>query len=209
MFYRLFFEKTQLILTDKSEVVDYLTRNSANNSLYYNPSELIISQVLESIDPLENRAIVFASPHLEELKDRIWKRFEIIKAGGGLVFNKEGKVLLMFRRGKWDLPKGKLDEGESIEACAVREIEEETGLQQLERKGFITVTYHHYQFKGKEILKESYWYEVATTYEGILIPQLEEDITEVKWVSVDQLDDYLLNTYESIKEVFLAAGLLH
>lgn len=209
MFYRLFFERTQLILTDKTEVIDDLTRNNSNNSLYYNPSELIISQILTTIDPTEDRAVVLASNELENLKSAIWKRFEIIKAGGGLVFNEDGKVLMMFRRGKWDLPKGKLDEGESIEECAVREIEEETGLKELVREKFITTTYHHYSFKGKEILKESYWYEVRTNFKGSLVPQLEEDITEVKWVAINELDNYLENTYASIREVFAAAGLIH
>lgn len=209
MFYRLFFERTQLILTDKTEVIDDLTRNNSNNSLYYNPSELIISQILNTIDPTEERAVVLAANKLEDLKAALWKRFEIIKAGGGLVFNEDGKVLMMFRRGKWDLPKGKLDEGESIEECAVREIEEETGLKELVREKFITTTYHHYSFKGKEILKESYWYEVRTNFKGSLVPQLEEDITEVKWVAITELDNYLENTYASIREVFAAAGLIH
>ena len=209
MFYRLFFERTQLILTDKTEVIDDLTRNNSNNSLYYNPSELIISQILNTIDPTEERAVVLAAKKLEDLKAALWKRFEIIKAGGGLVFNEDGKVLMMFRRGKCDLPKGKLDEGESIEECAVREIEEETGLKELVREKFITTTYHHYSFKGKEILKESYWYEVRTNFKGSLVPQLEEDITEVKWVAITELDNYLENTYASIREVFAAAGLIH
>ncbi|WP_430897280.1 MULTISPECIES: NUDIX hydrolase [unclassified Paraflavitalea] len=209
MFYRLFFERTQLILTDKTEVINDLTRNNSNNSLYYNPSELIISQILNTIDPTEERAVVLAANKLEDLKAALWKRFEIIKAGGGLVFNEDGKVLMMFRRGKWDLPKGKLDEGESIEECAVREIEEETGLKELVREKFITTTYHHYSFKGKEILKESYWYEVRTNFKGSLVPQLEEDITEVKWVAITELDNYLENTYASIREVFAAAGLIH
>ncbi|MBY0536359.1 MAG: NUDIX domain-containing protein [Chitinophagaceae bacterium] len=209
MFYRLFFERTQLILTDKTEVIDDLTRNNSNNSLYYNPSKLIISQILNTIDPTEDRAVVLAANKLEDLKAALWNRFEIVKAGGGLVYNEDGKVLMMFRRGKWDLPKGKLDEGESIEECAVREIEEETGLKELVREKFITTTYHHYSFKGKEILKESYWYEVRTKFKGSLVPQLEEDITEVKWVAVTELDSYLENTYASIREVFAAAGLIH
>lgn len=209
MFYRLFFERTQLILTDKTEVIDDLTRNNSNNSLYYNPSKLIISQILNTIDPTEDRAVVLAANKLEDLKAALWNRFEIVKAGGGLVYNEDGKVLMMFRRGKWDLPKGKLDEGESIEECAVREIEEETGLKELVREKFITTTYHHYSFKGKEILKESYWYEVRTNFKGSLVPQLEEDITEVKWVAITELDNYLENTYASIREVFAAAGLIH
>src|SRR4249919_1544763 len=86
----------------------------------------------------------------------------IIKAGGGLVKNEKKEILFMFRRGKWDLPKGKLDPGESIEECAVREVVEETGLKKVELKHFLVTTYHTYTENGKHILKESHWYNMLS-----------------------------------------------
>jgi len=101
----------------------------------------------------------------------------LIRAGGGLVENEKGEVLFMFRRGKWDLPKGKLDPGETLESCALREVKEETGVSQLELIQFLLVTEHEYEERGLFILKETHWYRMKTTSHESLIPQTEEDIS--------------------------------
>ena len=88
----------------------------------------------------------------------------------------------MFRRGKWDLPKGKLDPGESLETCAQREVKEETGISHLELIRFLLVTEHEYEERGKLILKETHWWLMKTSGNQKLIPQTEEDITELKWI---------------------------
>jgi 8-oxo-dGTP pyrophosphatase MutT (NUDIX family) len=126
-----------------------------------------------------------------------------IIAAGGLVFNDRNELLMIFRRGFWDLPKGKLDDGESIEACAVREVEEETGLKDIELGKFITITLHEYfdPYLKEEVIKESHWYHMKVKGDPQLIPQTEEDITEIKWVDKMVLPDYLNNTYANIIEV--------
>jgi len=124
-----------------------------------------------------------------------------IVAGGGIVQNEEGKILFQFRRGKWDLPKGKLDEGETIEECAIREVEEETGLRNIALGQLIGITSHNYTEKRKDIEKETHWFAMKVSGKQNLEPQLEEDITELRWVAKDELEDYLSNTFANIVEI--------
>jgi 8-oxo-dGTP pyrophosphatase MutT (NUDIX family) len=126
---------------------------------------------------------------------------EKITAAGGIVENEEGKILFMYRRGHWDLPKGKLDEGETIEECAVREVEEETGLANILLGEVVGITIHHYNEKDIDIEKETHWYAMKIQGEQNLAPQLEEDISELKWVSEHELQSYLANTYPNIIEI--------
>jgi mutator protein MutT len=126
---------------------------------------------------------------------------ERITAAGGIVRNEDGKILFQYRRGKWDLPKGKLDKGETIEECAVREVEEETGLRNITLGELVDITHHFYTEKQKEIDKETYWFSMKVNGEQKLIPQLEEDILELKWVAENELQEYLSNTYPNIIEI--------
>jgi 8-oxo-dGTP pyrophosphatase MutT (NUDIX family) len=126
---------------------------------------------------------------------------ERIIAAGGIVENEERKILFQFRRGKWDLPKGKLDEGETIEECAVREVEEETGLRNISLGELIGITHHSYAEKGKDIDKETHWYAMKVEGEQKLIPQIAEDIHELKWISEHELSPYLSNTFPNIIEI--------
>lgn len=124
-----------------------------------------------------------------------------IVAAGGIVSNEENKILFQFRRRKWDLPKGKLEEGESIEECAVREVEEETGLQNIKLGKLIGVTNHFYKEKGQEVEKETHWFEMKVSGNQELVPQLEEDITDLKWVSKHELKEYYSNTFKNIIDI--------
>jgi len=144
---------------------------------------------------------VFYHPDLEELKKAFYKKFTIIMAAGGLVANEKNNILLIFRRGKWDLPKGKVDKGESLEQCAVREVEEETGLKNIELLKPLTVTYHTYDEFGKHIIKDSHWYKMKVKGKQEIVPQTEEDISEIKWVKKKDLKNYFSNTFPSVKEV--------
>ncbi len=123
---------------------------------------------------------------------------EKIIAAGGIVENEQGEILFIFRRGKWDLPKGKLDEGETIEECALREVAEETGLVNIEMGELIDVTHHHYVEHGREIEKETWWYAMKVMGHQNLVPQISEDILELKWVKEKALEAYLVNTYANI-----------
>jgi mutator protein MutT len=131
-----------------------------------------------------------------------------IIAGGGLILNEKNELLMIFRRGKWDLPKGKLEEGETIEQCAVREVKEETGIENLELIKFISITHHEYfdQWIKENVVKESHWFLMQSSSKGKLIPQTIEDITEIKWMNENEINDALKNSYPSIIEIISAAN---
>lgn len=136
-----------------------------------------------------------------KLKASFFKHFTLIRAAGGLVKNKEGKILLIFRLGKWDLPKGKLEDNESLEECAIREVQEETGLKKIEIRNLIKVSYHIYTQFGKRILKETHWYAMNATENEKLTPQTEEDITEIIWATKADLNKYISNSYPNVIEI--------
>ena len=138
----------------------------------------------------------------EDTFKRVFSKLERIVAGGGLVTNEAGHYLLIFRNGKWDLPKGKQEEGEEISVTAVREVSEECGITDIKISGHICNTYHTFHRDGEFYLKCTYWYKMV--YSGdcsIIKPQIEENIERVLWVHEDELQYYLQNTYPSIKEV--------
>ena len=148
---------------------------------------------------------VFLHNDVEELLAQFKKKFTVIKAGGGLVHEKEKQVLLIFRKGKWDLPKGKLDEGESMEECALREVKEETGIEKLLLQKSLNITYHTYHEFTKHILKETQWYLMEGSAAQKLQPQTGEDITECTWVRFTDLQPYLNNTHVAILDVLQKA----
>jgi 8-oxo-dGTP pyrophosphatase MutT (NUDIX family) len=125
----------------------------------------------------------------------------IIEAAGGMVFNPKGELLMMQRRGQWDMPKGKLDEGETVEACALREVEEETGISNLKLCGKLQTTYHTYPFQGTTVLKPSHWFKMECTGTEDLVPQTEEDITELRWVNKVEAAALANEAFPSIREM--------
>lgn len=126
-----------------------------------------------------------------------------IIAAGGLVLNENNELLMIFRRSKWDLPKGKLDEGESIEECALREVKEETGLTHLQLKELIGITEHEYhdEHTHKDVIKETHWYKMISPNGEKLIPQTEEGIEAIEWVNNKNLAEKLQDTFPNIIEI--------
>ena len=127
-------------------------------------------------------------------------------AAGGLVRNRRGQALLFWRRGAWDMPKGHLEIGETLEECALREVQEETGLTHLALGKPICVTYHTYHNKDKFVLKESHWYEMTLTGRESVKVQTEEDIVKAAWCGSLRLKCLLKKAYPSIRDVFIRAG---
>ncbi len=126
---------------------------------------------------------------------------EIIEAAGGMVLNTQGEILMIYRRGFWDLPKGKIESGETTEICAIREVQEETGIKSLEIIEKLQVTYHTYTLGNKTILKPSHWFKMIHTDNEKTIPQAEEDITEIRWMNQKEVTTILNKSYESIREL--------
>ncbi|SHG31769.1 NUDIX hydrolase [Chryseobacterium vrystaatense] len=157
-----------------------------------------------ALDLLENTSVkelnVFGE-NIEEIWKEFQKLFRIIEAAGGVVSNSQGELLFIKRLGKWDLPKGKMEKGESREESAVREIEEETGLQDVELVEFINTTYHIYiERNGEKILKCTHWFEMNYDGEDTSKPQIEEGITEVAWKNTTQIEEEVFpSTFQNIK----------
>lgn len=206
MFIKIYFDDKPLFLADSIDpeiepyahhddavLIDEFSTPGLNSMLY--------EMRLEKI-----HAGIFKHPNLNELKKAVWKKFQVIQAAGGIVLNDQQQLLFMYRRGKWDLPKGKLDKGETLEQCAVRETEEETGLQHVSLKKHLITTYHTYDENGKHILKETYWYLLSATGNQPLTPQAAEQIDIVEWANPGDLSKYLQNTYPSILDVLKAGG---
>ncbi|MCX6271248.1 MAG: NUDIX domain-containing protein [Bacteroidetes bacterium] len=127
--------------------------------------------------------------------------FRLVMAAGGLVYHPSCQVLFIYRHGKWDLPKGKLKKTESLEDCGIREVSEETGLTGLTIRGLIGTSYHIYLHKNKQFLKETFWYDML--YEGTEqpVPQVEEDITEVKWFNLEESLKIINLSYRSLQDL--------
>ncbi len=126
-----------------------------------------------------------------------------IIAAGGLVTNPNGEILWIFRRGFWDLPKGKLDDGETIQSCAVREVQEETGLKNIQLHQMIGFTNHTYfdPYLKEEVVKRTYWFHmtIPDLQEGN--PQTTEDIEKLEWNTLNKARHCLDNTYPTILEI--------
>jgi len=129
-------------------------------------------------------------------------KIPVNKAGGGLVYNKNSEVLFIFRNGKWDLPKGGMDKGEEIEDTAMREVEEETGVNGLSVSKKLQKTYHIFKRNGVYKLKITHWFEMLCTYDGIPVGQAEEGIEKVEWKNPEKIKEALKNSYENIKLLF-------
>ena len=149
---------------------------------------------------------VFSKEPYDELK-KYYADHKLIKAAGGLVQN-SGYFLWIYRNNIWDLPKGKIEENESITDAALREVKEECGLKGiLEISHKIIVTHHTYQLRDVKILKETHWFFMNFVGEPNTIPQLEEGITEVSWKSKNDSIKLAQGSYPSILSVFNTAVL--
>ena len=161
---------------------------------------IIIVDFLEKESKTEN--VVIITNQVEESFSLFKNHFKIIEAAGGIVENQEGKKLFIRRLGKWDLPKGKIEKNEGIEEAAIREVEEECGISNISTNRLLHCTYHVYSVKEEIVLKKTHWFNMSTNYSGPLTPQLEENITDVCWLSNDEIEKTVLNdTYNSIKNL--------
>ena len=205
MYIKIYFGDKPLFLCDRiDEVIEPFVHHDDSVMI----DELNMHTIKSMIHEMQQENIhagVFVHPDLEELKDAFFKKFKVVPAGGGLVRNPKDQYLLIHRRGKWDLPKGKLDDGETIEECAVREVEEETGILNITLHSPLMVTYHTYHQGTSFNIKESHWFNMSISTEQELIPQTEEDIERAIWVNKGNVEKYLTEaTFPSVIDVLKA-----
>jgi len=192
--YKVFVNELPLILTNKlSDTI---------NNKYFLLNSAAINEAIEALSKKEILEAYIYHPNKEELLKKFTAKIPLVVAGGGVVTNKKGKVLFIYRNDKWDLPKGKLDKGETIEECAIREVEEETGVEDLKIENFLRTTYHIFKRNGVRKLKEVHWFAMKTSYKGKLKGQKEEGIDKVKWKGPKKIEKALENSYNNIKIIF-------
>lgn len=176
--------------------------------LYKPGSESDLERVPHMFDQTPNITKMYiSSNHEEQTFNRIFSNLTHINAGGGLVTNSKGEFLIIFRHGKWDLPKGTQEPSENISCSAVREVEEECGINQIELRGHICDTFHTYHRNNLFWLKRTSWFRMEYMGNGTqTVPQKSENIEKAIWVKRENLGEYLNNTYPSILEVFRLSG---
>ena len=201
MYLKIYFDNKPLFLCDN---VDASLQPYIHHDDTVFIDELNLHTVKSMIHEMEKPTVhagVFFHPDLDELKQTFFKKFTLVKAAGGFVLNESNHVLMMFRRGKWDLPKGKLDKKETIEEAAIRETQEETGLKNITLISPLATTYHTYHEGTRFVLKESSWFKMKVEGEQKLVPQAEEQISKLEWVSKDNLKGYKKNSFPSVIDV--------
>jgi 8-oxo-dGTP pyrophosphatase MutT (NUDIX family) len=205
---KVYFNNKPLFLVDEltPEIEEYLHHEETVFIDEFNPHT--IKAMIHEMDQAKIHRGIFLHQDVDALLKSFKKKFSFIQAAGGFVYTPDHKILLIFRRGKWDLPKGKLDPGEDLVSCALREVKEETGLTNVQVEKPLTITYHTYHQYGEYILKESHWYVMRSKGQEVFTPQTDEDIEKCEWAALDKLASYMDNTHASIADV-VKAGVQH
>jgi 8-oxo-dGTP pyrophosphatase MutT (NUDIX family) len=206
MYIKVYFNEKPLYLADQMDKELTALSHHEDTVLIDEFSPPAINSLIHEMRLSKIHAGIILHNNLQALKKAFYKKFILIKAAGGLVTNEGGDLLFIFRKNKWDLPKGKLEDGEDIEACAVRETEEETGLKGVTMGKPLITSHHTYDESGHHILKETYWYKLSVSGQQDLKPQIEEHITEIRWVNPASMQEVLSNTYPLIRDVLASAG---
>ncbi len=189
--YKIFVNDKPIILTSElSEDKRYKT---------YPLKYVDLPRVIRDFRKNTNKGVYLYHKNEDKLLKKFLKKFPNVIAGGGKVYNKQGKVLFIYRNDKWDLPKGKIENNETIELGAIREVEEETGVMGLTITKPLETTYHIFKRNGRYKIKITYWFEMNTTFDGKLIPETSEGITKVKWLGKKKRAKALENSYANIR----------
>lgn len=157
------------------------------------------AKILQFFETSNNLRLILPDP--KRAFDTLRREFKEVVAAGGVVRNDEGRLLLIFRNGRWDLPKGHHEEGESIEACAQREVEEETSVGGLKILCPLCTTLHAYSLRGVWELKETYWYAMQSAGAQHPTPQTEEGITRVEWFTPEEALHCARESFPTIQRV--------
>ena len=207
--YKFFINNKILILCQNPGLVDEILDNEDLFIIKKYELPLQLTQTLEILlDNKNNSHLIIYDKDVDLLRKQLLAQYELIEAAGGLVENQNQEILLIYRLGFWDLPKGKIEKGETPEIAAIREVEEETGIKNLilgekiKFERFLNEgTYHSYFYKEKSIMKLTHWYQMKYSGDTQLIPQIEEDIEQAVWIKKTELTKYYDKMYPSIREI--------
>ena len=198
--YKVFYNDRVIFFTNVSAPV--IDRPGALHYHFSSVEEMmaLLEAFKEHMDFIDELYIISDQP--KETFLLLHEYYRLIIAGGGIVKNEKGEVLLIYRRGKWDLPKGKAEGNETIEETAVREVQEECALKRVMAKKEFSRTYHIYKMKTGYVLKETVWFEMLADSSEMIKPQEQEDISDVRWVPPNELPGFADETYASLRELF-------
>ena len=189
--YKIFVSDKPIILTTKIE--------KETNFKNYLLKSVKLGTVIRKLNRTSLQEARLIHKNKNKLLKKFLKKLPNVIAGGGKVYNDNGDILFIFRNGKWDLPKGKAESKETIDKTAIREVEEETGVEGLKITKPLEMTYHIFKRNGRYRIKITYWFEMKTSYTGKLIAQEKEGITKVAWLNKEQTQEALQNSYANIK----------
>ena len=193
--YKVFFNRKPIFLITK------IIKQDINNPmlhLRYSSSE----NIMKALKSKKVKSLFLYHSNQEKLWKNLLKKFPIVQAAGGLVINSRSEYLFIFRNNKWDLPKGGIEKKENIRDAALREVNEETGVEDIEIIKPLPMTYHFFKRNGVFKLKKTFWYLMKTEFDGKFKPQLLEGITKVEWKLKEELNEIFKNSYENIKTLF-------
>lgn len=196
--YKIYINDRPIIFSQVGDVefsnVDNFTIFSESDDLTFNTDFLAMIE--------QRGGLIIKSSNVKESMEHFCGGLVKIEAAGGLVYDKSREnILFIYRRDKWDLPKGKIDEDEGIQEAALREVAEECGIKTHSIKSFLTESFHIYQMKNKWYLKKTYWFNMQCSGDEVLIPQAEENITAIEWMNKKDLSKIKANTYQMIADI--------
>lgn len=195
---KIYFNNNYILLTDHSF-------QPSGNQLIVNADEIEVEilkkNIFDFIELKTDKNLVLTTHVIPALFEKIKQFFKHIEAAGGLI-RQNNCYLFIYRLGKWDLPKGKIDKGENPQQAAIRECEEECAISGLTIENELPNTYHIYPYKGQYALKTTYWFLMSSTYNGLLQPQTEENIEKVEWLDKNAINNQVIkNTYPSVLDL--------
>tara|TARA_B100000287_G_scaffold180113_1_gene170166 strand:- start:722 stop:1318 length:597 start_codon:yes stop_codon:yes gene_type:complete len=190
--YKVFFNQKPIILSTQ------IIKNDDSCPLFYIKFS-VADKIISALKKKSISSVVLYHPKKEKLEMHFNKLFPIVEAAGGLVINELNQYLFIYRNKKWDLPKGRMRKNEMIINAAVREVEEETSVRDLIVKKQLPITYHIFKRNRKYKLKKTYWYLMETSYNGQLVPQLNEGIEKAVWKNKNEIDLLIKSAYKNIE----------
>jgi 8-oxo-dGTP pyrophosphatase MutT (NUDIX family) len=202
--YKIYINESPLYLTQTSDLDDETAfERSLIHAKYVGKPKMLMNYIELLEKNKHHEGIIIQADDVEQLWKDFKSLYQYIKAGGGLVLNNFGKVLLIFRRGVWDLPKGKQDPGETLAQTALREVQEETGLADLKLIEKLNNGYHCYLMSKQRTLKRTRWYLMQTQTPNQLKLQKEEGILDAAWFDPKELPGLNMPMYNNIRDVLI------
>ena len=192
--YQVFYKKKIILLTDVfKEGKDFKS---------FPIKDVKLKKVIKLLNKKNTNSVHLFHKNKDKLLKYFFKLIPTVIAAGGKITNSKSETLFIYRNDKWDLPKGKAEKNEQLPQTAIREVKEETGIKEVSINKPLDITYHIFRRNNEYRLKVTYWFDMFSDYEGIFFPQLDEGITDVKWVKKNDLEEIKINSYPNIRLLF-------